>query len=759
MIKAKGKLSRYYGLIFCFFAAVVIAVAALNIGLLTKPEQFLPKGLTMRSEKMNLNIIHGIDTTLEDLQLIRSGGVSDLWRCLTFLHTDLFFYLALILPQAAAKSVLLTGYCVRFGLCCSAMYYFMSEHIRISKFASALLAVMYAFSSQLVLTAQVPALMNMAIMLPVVMSSFDSYLQKRTWKAFILVCLSVFGMCFSGGFGVITGVPAVLMIGFLMCISLYKSFGMMFVSWIKLVAGVLVGLALDMAFAIPGFINLDPNVDFVKSLEDARVTYTVLDLIRGTYMLRSGSIYQNGVPVFYVGILTLLAVLAFALNDRIPLRLKVTTAVFAVITHITCCSSYINETLSVYGSSPQMNTSKLICLEILIFFAAGIGLKNAKSLKRGEFIALGLIPLGLFMLSNNSSSGTSLASPILITTFIAIIVEAAVIYASSSGKLTGKARYIVTALIFFFVGVNTAFVLFNNTIQALVVEEYFKTGKYYDTTQTLIYDEDFDIPALNGNRCLIVPADLSIYEPAAGGVEDINYLSAKISGYDLFEEIDIKTTNNRESSYEELGIYRLIDGINEIEYDPYSPEPGERIFAYCSYAIGAELITDSGSGTSDRVFGGPFLTELENVSGAVSVRFVIDSNGESSCRASLYRLNETALSCMESLSGAADSAKFSAELKDVSRVAGINTVLLPYRYDEDNLVKINGVEADTFDFCGITAATCDCTGKKTLNIVTGHGSSEYIPGILISAFAAMCIIAIPVIQRYNEKKKVSGEGT
>ncbi len=121
MIKAKGKLSRYYGLIFCFFAAVVIAVAALNIGLLTKPEQFLPKGLTMRSEKMNLNIIHGIDTALEDIQLIRSGGVSDLWRCLTFLHTDLFFYLALILPQAAAKSVLLTGYCVRFGLCCSAM--------------------------------------------------------------------------------------------------------------------------------------------------------------------------------------------------------------------------------------------------------------------------------------------------------------------------------------------------------------------------------------------------------------------------------------------------------------------------------------------------------------------------------------------------------------------------------------------------------------------------------------------------------------
>ena len=165
MIKAKGKFSRYYGLIFCFFAAVAIAVAALNTGLLTEPEQFLPKGLTMRSDKMNLNIIHGIDTALEDIELIKTGAISDLWRCLTFLRADLFFYLALILPQAAAKTILLTGYYVRFGLCCAAMYYFMSEHIKISKFSSALLAVMYAFSSQIVLTAQIPAMMNMALML------------------------------------------------------------------------------------------------------------------------------------------------------------------------------------------------------------------------------------------------------------------------------------------------------------------------------------------------------------------------------------------------------------------------------------------------------------------------------------------------------------------------------------------------------------------------------------------------------------------
>jgi hypothetical protein len=34
-----------------------------------------------------------------------------------------------------------------------------------------------------------------------------------------------------------------------------------------------------------------------------------------------------------------------------------------------------------------------------------------------------------------------------------------------------------------------------------------------------------------------------------------------------------------------------------------------------------------------------------------------------------------------------------------------------------------------------------------------------IPGILVSVFAAACLIAIPLTHMYNEKKKVTGEGT
>ena len=93
MISVKERLKPYLGLAFCIIVSSLIAVFALNTGLLTEPEQLLPKGITMRSAGMSGNILRGIDLAAEDVELIRSGTASgSLWRLLTFVHPDLFFY-------------------------------------------------------------------------------------------------------------------------------------------------------------------------------------------------------------------------------------------------------------------------------------------------------------------------------------------------------------------------------------------------------------------------------------------------------------------------------------------------------------------------------------------------------------------------------------------------------------------------------------------------------------------------------------------
>ena len=94
MIDSKGKLRNNDGVLFCFLAAMIISIAALNIGLLTEPDKILPKGLSMRTDELNSNLLRGIDLALEDIAIIKSGvGSNELWRLLTFIHLDLFFYL------------------------------------------------------------------------------------------------------------------------------------------------------------------------------------------------------------------------------------------------------------------------------------------------------------------------------------------------------------------------------------------------------------------------------------------------------------------------------------------------------------------------------------------------------------------------------------------------------------------------------------------------------------------------------------------
>ena len=260
MNNTKGRLKDYRGELFCFLAAVLIAFIALNAGRYIEPGKILPTGLSMRSDKLNENILGGINNALDDISLIRNGSADqNLWRMLTFIHLDIFFYLALLIPRAA-KTVLMAGYYIKFGLCCSAMYYFLAKHIKISKLAASLLAVMFAFSSHIIFNAQFSAVMNMAIFMPVLLSSIDSYYKTRSWKSFAFIWLASFAVGASGGYGLLTGIPAAVFISLLMAVGLYESMKMAINSWFKVLGGFVAGVVTTAAFALPGLISFQITV-------------------------------------------------------------------------------------------------------------------------------------------------------------------------------------------------------------------------------------------------------------------------------------------------------------------------------------------------------------------------------------------------------------------------------------------------------------------------------------------------------------------
>ena len=669
---------------------------------------------------------------------------------------DLFFYLALLLPQAAAKAVLMTGYFVRFGLCASAMYYFMSEHVKLSRMFSLLLAVMYAFSSQVIFTAQLAEIMNMAVMMPVLMSAVDSYYKKRTWKSFSLVCIASFGLGATGGFGILTGIPAMILISLLMSFGLYKTFKMAFSSWLKALGSIFTGLILTAAFSVPGLYAMSFDVNISESFSKAKVSYTVYDLIRGMFALRSGGIVMNSAPVFYVGILTITAVIAFALNEAIPVRLKVASGVITAVFYISCCSSFVNETLSIFGAAAILMSARLICLGVLVFFVAGIGLKNIKTLTRGGFIATCLIPLAFLVVANNSTAGTTLAAPILVATFIAVILESGLVYALAKDKLTNKAKAVIVVAVYALVGINAAFIMFNNTITKPTVEQYFIPEYGDGTAQSLIFDNDFDLPAINGaDNYQIVNADLGIFEFEDSAIDGINFISNNINDEELFEEIFITPEGDEDEMFiKGPDRYGLDVGTNIYNFEPFDVIAGERLFIYCTAMEGAEVKIKSSDGLSEKTFTGPFLTALDVGEGEVKLDFTISSEGEEVCYIALYKLNENALNGIKKLSGNAASSGFTIGTRELT---GTNTLILPYSYD-DTRVKIGGKYRDTFEFFGKIACTFECNGEDNMEVSVERKDSGIVPGVLISAVAALCFIAIPLTQRYNKKKTVSGEG-
>ena len=757
MNNTKGKLIENRGVIFCFLASVLIAALAYYAGLKIEPGKILPEGLSMRSGPMSDSIVYGINIALDDIDLIKSGNAgSGLWRLLTFVHLDLFFYLALLLPQAAAKSVLMTGYFVRFGLCASAMYYFMSEHVKLSRMFSLLLAVMYAFSSQVIFTAQLAEIMNMAVMMPVLMSAVDSYYKKRTWKSFSLVCIASFGLGATGGFGILTGIPAMILISLLMSFGLYKTFKMAFSSWLKALGSILTGLILTAAFSVPGLYAMSFDVNISESFSKAKVSYTVYDLIRGMFALRSGGIVMNSAPVFYVGILTITAVIAFALNEAIPVRLKVASGVITAVFYISCCSSFVNETLSIFGAAAILMSARLICLGVLVFFIAGIGLKNIKTLTRGGFIATCLIPLAFLVVANNSTAGTTLAAPILVATFIAVILESGLVYALAKDKLTNKAKAVIVVAVYALVGINAAFIMFNNTITKPTVEQYFIPEYGDGTAQSLIFDSDFDLPAINvADNYQIVNADLSIFEFEDSAIDGINFISNNINDEEVFEEIFITPEGDEDEMFiKGPDRYGLDVGTNIYNFEPFDVIAGERLFIYCTAMEGAEVKIKSSDGLSEKTFTGPFLTALDVGEGEVKLDFTISSEGEEVCYIALYKLNENALNGIKKMSGNAASSGFSIGTRELT---GTNTLILPYSYD-DTRVKIGGKYRDTFEFFGKIACSFECSGEDNMEVSVERKDSGIVPGVLISAVAALCFIAIPLTQRYNKKKTVSGEG-
>ena len=100
-------------------------------------------------------------------------------------------------------------------------------------------------------------------------------------------------------------------------------------------------------------------------------------------------------------------------------------------------------------------------------------------------------------------------------------------------------------------------------------------------------------------------------------------------------------------------------------------------------------------------------------------------------------------------SGSEGTIEFQASYKNLN--------ILPYTFD-DTKVKVNGSYCKTFEYAGRLCASFNYSGNGQMEVSVEQKANGILPGTILSVLAVLCLVAIPISQRYNEKKRRCAEG-
>ncbi len=747
------------GAVITFLAAVLMAVLAFQICLNTKPGQFLPKQLTLRNDTTGVYIIQGIEDSAAQASLIReslagSGKMTagECWTKIANDNLDPFFLLAVAFP-GAARLIIEIGFFLKFGLAAAFMYYFCCRHIGPGRIMSVILGLSYAFSSQMILLAQFSAVMNLAVLFPLVMSSFDSFLRQRTIKTFIIATVASALLAACGTCADIVGLPYMVIASLIMCLALYDSAKTILSSWVRLLITEVMGLLLAGFIVFPRFASLEPVFGFEASYENAAVNYTFFDILSQTKLMLAGGITGERAPVWYFGILTVTALVLFAANRKIPFRLKAGVLAVTAVTFITCSSSFVREMFTIVKVTPVITGSRLICLSVILIFAAALSLKNASGLANGVYYASCLIPCAMVIISNvRSYDGKSSAMSQVLTVMAYLICACAVRYQAEGGSGWKLKTFAVLAV--FTVFCNTAFQIANNTVRAIAVRDPYGASEQEDKAH-LSCEEGFEMSVFTDSdkiRYLIVSTDLS---EASGDMEYIRALnlaaqSALIGDLFTFEPASAYNTKNLKA--DGMNRYTLSSGYSEASFSVGSEQEG-RCFIFSSFTCPGSISFNQDGYNNIMEFDGTYICEVGGDGSIGTVYLSYNSNGEETGEITFQRLIPGALEALNGATLTSDGLNFSFGFDDIPGMqGGIKTVIFSIPYSDDYSVRIAGHEAKTFGYNGRLAAVFSCSGDTpSYDVVIGRKVPGLGGGIAVSVVIGVFLVAMAVKGGYNNK--------
>lgn len=740
MDKIRRKFSLADGFVLSLITGVILATVVFN---------------TVIGKDLGGAVFDGIEKEISDIAAIRGGAVfARSWKLVSAQGFDPFFFLALLLP-GFARSIIMAGYFLKFGLASGVMYMFLDKHTRIAPVYAYVLGILYAFSSQVMFTAQFNTVMNLAVFMPLFMCCADSYLRERSHVSFIRLSVSsaLVTVCYLPG--LLAGIPFMFVSTLLMCIALYSGFTKCMKSFLSSIPPVLLGIVLSNFALMPVLGDYEISFTFKEAYESARMNYKLYDILCNMFAFSSGSLSNINPPVFYIGLLTAVLFVLFLLNRKIPFRLKTAVLITGVLMYASLASSFVRWLSLPYGINPVITASRLIGFTAVIMFCCGISVKNIKDVPEGLIYASGLIPCAFVVLAGGAQSEVKRLPLILIGTIAGLIGWMLFLKAFNDHKIGRAGLTVFLALAVSFIGFNAFKIISANTISHDFTKSPFGETEEGDD-RGIIYDEDgVDISVFTKNdetRYLILSSDMS--QMTGSYIDMINAASRASLGGDVFENTDLRMVFAQNLTSQGPGIYTVTPGFNQIVFNCDIEDDGD--YYLCS-SFHCPVTIEQVSKTFDMedIYDGPFLHKIDNVAASYGITLDLNVNEAETQTISLGKLIPEALDDLNLRTRTVNSSGIEFTFDDIpGRSGGIKMIIFNIPYESDLSVSVNGRKCDKTSYAGLLAVTFPASSDRTVykvdidKNVTGLAS-----GVCISVLGLVMLLAIGVVNKYNNSTK------
>lgn len=733
---------------------VIIVLCAFFIAQ-TEPGSILPVEATLRKLPMDQDLMIQVEDAVEDASYIRDALSSEdpilnrtAMRMLFTEYLDPFFMLALVLKAGAAEILLYMAYFVRFGLAGLCAYSMLRRSAGCKSIHALMFSVFYSVSATAVIAAGTISGMNFFILLPVMFGLMDESSRKGGFIVRVKAALMCFAVFATGIPGMLQGTIVSIIFAVFISIARHKRPVRAVRSLIILLWTIATGLLLS------GIIRL-PSLPAEENLGEGSIKFKFFDMIASFGSGMAVNATGKNVPALYCGIVTILLVIIFMIDRRVPVRMKVTFAVITVLFYVSTAYSTARSLLAYICDTGVYDSYRLAGLIVLIIFVAALSIKDVERADKKVIYGAGFIMTSVVLIANHAKDFYGYYNYQLFMTVISAVAGTVFLISSRNGSSRKRdTAFMIIAGIAVLSNLSYVFMMSN------VDRSDFVIMKYAAEDDGIAIDTSIDIPIFGDSSSYIVlPGEFSGYEEGKDIGSAVNDMAEAVSGNRVFLDADMSELLN--AGFIDLGDHKyvipeddceIVFGIDDFLSGPVFVSSG---FNYPLRVAVLDFYDDDEM--AQRVsYEGPFLWETSYPDVSFDVSFWGNTSNGYVGKLGVYSLDQDALDELNRHIGKLSYRGFTIPEEFLTGGTSVKVMVTGMPYEESTKIRIGGVKANTFDYYGRLAATFTAnTGNSSVMIEQSNESQLW--GAASFLCGTLSIAACFVVDYLYKKRKRKGE--